>query len=34
LTSAVGFFWFASSVSLRRLTQITGILAFRHGSTS
>ena len=34
LTSAVGFFWLESSVSLLRLTQITGTLAFRHGSTS
>ena len=33
-TSAVGFFWLESSVSLLRLTQITGTFAFRHGSTS
>ena len=34
LTSAVGFFWLGSSVSLERLTQITGTFAARHGSTS
>ena len=34
LTSAVGFFWPGSSVSLWRLTQITGILFFTAGSTS
>ena len=33
-TSASGFFWLDSSVSLARLTQITGILRFRHGSMS
>ena len=33
-TSASGFFWLDSSVSLLRLTQITGTLRFRHGSTS
>ena len=33
-TSAVGFFCDASRVSLLRLTQITGILALMHGSTS
>ena len=33
-TSAVGFFCDASSVSLLRLTQITGIFALMHGSTS
>ena len=33
-TSAVGFLAPASSVSPLRLTQITGILAFTHGSTS
>ena len=34
LTSAVGFLAPASSVSPLRLTQITGILSFTHGSTS
>ena len=34
LTSAVGFLAPASSVSPLRLTQITGILSFMHGSTS
>ena len=34
LTSAVGFLAPGSSCSLLRLTQITGTLAFRHGSTS
>jgi hypothetical protein len=34
LTSAVGFFCPASSSSLLRLTQMTGTLSFRHGSTS
>ena len=33
-TSAVGLRWPASSVSLWRLTQITGIFSFTHGSTS
>ena len=33
-TSASGFFWLDSSVSLSRLTQITGILRLMHGSTS
>ena len=33
-TSAVGFFCDASSCSLWRLTQMTGIFAFTHGSTS
>ena len=33
-TSAVGFFWPGSSASFLRLTQITGTLALRHGSTS
>ena len=34
LTSSVGFFWLFSSFCPRRLTQITGTLVFRHGSTS
>jgi hypothetical protein len=33
-TSAVGFFWEESRVSLWRLTQITGTRAFRQGATS
>ena len=33
-TSASGFFWPGSSCCLLRLTQITGIFFFRHGSTS
>ena len=33
-TSASGFFWPLSSSALLRLTQITGIFFFRHGSTS
>ena len=33
-TSASGFFWLDSSVSLSRLTHITGTFRFRHGSTS
>ena len=34
LTSAVGFFWAESSVSLLRLTQITGTRCLTHGTTS
>ena len=33
-TSAVGFFWEGSRVSLLRLTQMTGTRCFRHGTTS
>ena len=33
-TSAVGFFWEESSVSLLRFTQITGTRALTHGTTS